>query len=110
MVYLDIPGNLDIDFAAEIKSLIYDNLKIEDVSGSLKMADQKIQMQNVKGKLLDGSFVMKEGTYDASHLSNPFSGLDFKLDRVDILKSATYLNFIKKLGANRKVCQRPLFN
>ena len=98
MVYLDIPGNLDIDFAAEIKSLIYDNLNIEDVSGSLKMADQKIQMQNVKGKLLDGSFVMKEGTYDASHPSNPFSGLDFKLDRVDILKSATYLNFIKKLG------------
>jgi len=103
MAYIDIPDNLDINFKANVKSLIYDNLKIEDVSGSMQMADQKIQMQDVKGKVLDGSFLMKEGTYDATHPSSPFSGLDFKLDQVDIVKSATYLDFIEKLGPIAKL-------
>lgn len=96
--YIQLPANLDITFTADVKTLIYDNLKIDNLTGEMHMADQKIRMEKVNGSLLGGDFFIKEGTYDATSPSNPFSGLDFKLNKIDILKSVAYFEFIEKLG------------
>jgi len=95
---LDLPENINFNFTADIKTLIYDNLEMNDFNGKIALLEQKLYFENITTKMLGGSLVIKEGSYDASNPGNPFAGLDLKMEKFDILKSFAYLDILKKLG------------
>lgn len=98
MQVLDLPDNINFNFGADIKTLIYDNLEMNDLKGTIVLKEQKLFFENITTKLLGGSLAIKEGSYDASNPGNPFAGLDLKMENFDIIKSFAYLDMIKKLG------------
>lgn len=98
LVYIDVPGNLGLNLEAEVNTLIYDNLKVENVSGAMKIANKIVEMKNVKGDLFGGAFAMNNGSYDATKPETPFSALDFNINKVDITKTVSYFDFLGKLS------------
>jgi len=95
---LDLPDNINFNFAADIKTLIYDNLEMNDFKGKIVLLEQKLYFENITTNMLGGSLAIKEGSYDGSNPGNPFAGLDLKMENFDIIKSFAYLDMIKKLG------------
>ena len=57
-----VPANLDLTMNAKADQVKYDNLLMENVSGTLLLADEAIKLNDVKGNALDGT-IMLNGTY-----------------------------------------------
>lgn len=91
-----IPSFLDCTLTAKAKTVIYDNLNIKNVSGSLTIKDEAVKLSHLKmdvfgGKLnLNGLVSTKEKT--------PTFTLDLGLDKVDIGQTFTLMNTLKTIA------------
>ena len=100
---IEIPGNINFILSSSIKTLIYDNLEIKDLNGSIKIEDKKVAMENLKMNLLDGSLTMN-GSYETKDIKKP--GIDFSMEisNFDIQKTAITFNTVDKLAPIAKKC------
>ena len=103
MSVIEVPGNVNFTLNTAITKLIYDNIEMANVSGAVKIADQKVSLNNLKMNLLGGSMVMNGG-YETRDAKNP--GIDFDLDitNFDIQKTATTFNTVEKMAPVAKNC------
>ncbi|MES2617212.1 MAG: AsmA family protein [Bacteroidota bacterium] len=91
----EVPANIDFSLSSGIKTLIYDNLKLTDLAGTILLKDQKMLFQKVGVNLLGGSMALN-GEYDASNPKFPFSNIDFNIKSLDIIQSFNYFESIQK--------------
>ena len=92
-----VPANLDITLNAEVTTLIYDNLTLTGVQGGLAIRNQVVNLQNVSGKSLDGSMKI-DGYYSTlKDKKNPDIQFDYDLQNVDVQKTFTTFNTVKKI-------------
>ncbi len=94
---IDVPQNIDFTLNASINSLVYQNLDMENVTGSIIIKDKAIRMSNLVMHLLDGSLTMNGG-YSSVNLQKPT--IDFGLDvsDFDIQKTAAAFNTVEKMA------------
>ena len=97
MSVIEVPGNINFTFMAAIGKMLYDNLEMEDINGSVKIADKKIDMNNLRMKMLDGVMVMN-GSYETKNIAKP--GISFALDisNFDIQKTNKTFNSVEILA------------
>ncbi len=92
---LKIPKFLDVVSQMTAKKVIYDNLVLENVSGTMKLKDQKAILTNTKAKMLGGKIAFN-GNIDTKNTPSHFD-LNLKVEEFDIANSFQTLETFQKL-------------
>jgi hypothetical protein len=90
MTVVEIPQNLDLTFAATAGEVIYDNLTLENMVGTITAQNGVLRMENLTFNTLGGGFGLS-GTYDPRNTEKP--AFDFNLKISDLSISNAYANF-----------------
>lgn len=88
---IEIPRNLDLRFTSTISEVLYDNLTLNNVKGTLVVQNGVLSMRDLNFNTLGGQFGMS-GTYDPRDMQNPAFDFDFKINDLSI--SRAYENFV----------------
>ena len=81
--YIRVPKNLDFTTTASVKRLIYDNMDIADLSGTLQVRDGQIDIRNLALKTLGGTIDFG-GLYDTRNDKGPKIDLQLDMRNLDI--------------------------
>ncbi|MDU8885894.1 AsmA-like C-terminal region-containing protein [Yeosuana sp. MJ-SS3] len=100
---LKIPEFLDCTISASANSVVYDNLNLKGVSGSLYIKDQEATLQNLTSNLLDGILAVTGKVSTKTDV--PTFNLNLGADSFDISKSFANLDLIKALAPIANVLQ-----
>lgn len=97
MSVIEVPGNINFKMNTGIGKLIYDNIEITNVTGTVTIADKRVSLDNLKMNLLEGSMTMR-GYYETKDIKKP--AIDFFLDisNFDIQKTVTTFNTVEKMA------------
>jgi hypothetical protein len=93
---MKIPAFLNASLSAKANTVLYDNLTLKDVSGKLIVKDQKLTMENIKTSIFDGTIGLNGAVSTKGKV--PTFNMDLSLNQVDIAKSFTQLDLLKKLA------------
>jgi hypothetical protein len=74
---VSLPENLDFTMSLSADEVLYDNLNLKEVKGTMVLRDGVLQFSDAGMKALDGRIRMK-GSYDPRNLTAP--AFDFNLD------------------------------
>jgi hypothetical protein len=92
---LKIPNFLDITTKVNAKRVVYDNIELKNLSGLMKLKDQKAILTNTKATMLDGQVVFNG---DVNTKPNPATfDLDMNVSKFDIANSFNTLETFQKL-------------
>ncbi|MEM7656520.1 MAG: AsmA-like C-terminal region-containing protein [Bacteroidota bacterium] len=67
---IPVPGNLNVAFDADLKEVLYEDLVLSDMKGSMRVADQAVQMEDVSFGMLGGRVAMS-GEYVTTNVRQP---------------------------------------
>lgn len=100
---LKIPAFLDCTINAEASTLIYDNLQLKNIKGTLLVKDQKAEIKNLSTSLFGGKITF-DGFVSTKEKQPNF---DMKLDlsALDIAQSFTQFDFLKKVAPIANIIQ-----
>lgn len=93
---LKIPAFLNCAISAKAATVLYDNLTLRNVAGRMLIKDQKVTLQNVKTNLFDG-LISVNGSV-STKTATPIFDMSLALDKVDIEKTFTQLDMLKKIA------------
>lgn len=94
---IEVPANIDFILNSSISKLIYDNIEIKDMAGSLIIRDRKIIMNNLKMNMMGGAMVMN-GTYSTQNPKVPKVDFSMSIADFDIPTTFKYFNTVQKLA------------
>ncbi len=99
MTVVEVPSNLDVVLNASIFKMLYDNLTINDITGSVKIKDSKLTMDQLKMDLkdLEGT-MMLTGVYNTQNIRKPLVDFDIDIANFDITKTFKTFNSVQKLA------------
>ena len=100
---LKIPSFLDCTIKAEARSVVYDNLILKDVKGTLIIKDEKATLSNLSSRLFDGKLVL-DGTVSTKEEIPTFS-LNLDISKFDIYQSFSQLELFGVLAPIGKLIQ-----
>ncbi len=101
-----IPEFLDCTVNANAKTVVYDNLNLKDVKGTLTIKDQQASIKGLTSSLFDGVLAV---TGDVSTKTDvPTFNLSLGADGIDIVKSFDNLDMLKALAPIAKILQGKL--
>jgi hypothetical protein len=93
---MKIPAFLNCSITAKANTVLYDNLTLKDVSGKMTIADQKVNLQNVKTAIF-GGLIGFNGAVSTKN-AVPLYNMNMTLSQVDIAQSFTQLEMLKKIA------------
>lgn len=92
-----VPANLDISLATKIDRLLYDKIDIQNVTGSLRVTDEAVKLNNISGNALDG-IIKINGSYSSKeNKAKPVIAMSYDVAGVDIQKTFYAFNTAQKL-------------
>ncbi len=91
-----LPENLDLTIKSSVAKLLYDNLEIENLIGTVKIQEGVAKLEGVTMNLLDGSLALS-GSYN-SVPPQPVVDMNFKINSFSIKESYDKLISIQKLA------------
>jgi hypothetical protein len=93
---LKIPEFLDCNITADINTVIYDNLNLKDVSGSLGIKNQQANLKGLTSKLFEGILAIT-GNVSTQEVIPTFN-INLGVDGFDIAKSFNGLELFQSLA------------
>lgn len=103
---LKIPSFLDCTINANAKTVVYDDLNLKDVKGTLLIKDQKATLKNLTSNLFDGALAISGNV--STKGETPSFNLNLGIDGFDISKSFKELELLKNLAPIAKLIQGKL--
>ncbi len=92
-----VPGNIRFVVNTNVDQVHYDKVDIQDLSGSLQIADETVKLNQVKGQALEGS-IQVNGSYSTKEdKKNPDIALTYDVKDVDVQKTFYAFNTVQKL-------------
>lgn len=88
---VEIPKNIDFTFDATMDKVLYDNLELNDMRGTLLVKDGILKMKDLRFNTLGGKFAIN-GAYNSQDIAQPFFNMDLKIEDLSIPKA--YKNFV----------------
>jgi hypothetical protein len=92
-----VPANIDMRINADIRKLIYTNMELNDLRGTLVVKDQAVVLDETTAKTLGGSIGLA-GSYDSKDKDNPGFSMKFDLNKMDFQKAFNTFNSFQKLA------------
>lgn len=93
----EVPGNIDFVLNSKINKVIYDNMEINNIAGSISIKDKKVNFSNVAMNTLDGTVKM-DGYYNTQNIEKPDVDMNFAIQNMDIQKAFKTFNTVQKLA------------
>ncbi|RSK39843.1 AsmA family protein [Mangrovimonas spongiae] len=103
---LKIPDFLDCTINADAKEVVYNNLTLKDVKGSLVIKDQQASLNNMTSRIFNGGLSIN-GLVDTKN-DTPTFNLDLGADNFDISQSFKDLELLQALAPIANVLQGKL--
>jgi len=91
-----IPSFLDCSITAKAKTVVYDNLNLQDVSGNMVIRDEAVTLNNLKMSIFGGNIGLT-GTVSTKGKTPTFN-MNLGLDKVNIAESFTQLDMLKSIA------------
>ena len=93
---MKIPAFLNCTLNAKATTVLYDNLKLKDVSGRLIVKDEKATLENFKTSIFGGTIGLT-GTV-STKTKVPTFDMNLGFNQVDIAQTFTQLDMMKKIA------------
>jgi hypothetical protein len=93
---LKIPEFLDCNITANANTVIYDNLNLKDVIGTLKIKDQQVLLQGLTSKLFDGLIAVTGNV--STQQATPTFNINLGVEGFDIAKSFNHLHLFQTIA------------
>ncbi len=92
-----VPANLDVELHVNVGTVKYDNILLTGVQGALIIRNEIVSLKNLTGKALDGTLNI-DGLYSTkSDKKNPDIAFDYDVTNVDVQKTYTTIDMVKKM-------------
>ncbi|MEO6137028.1 MAG: AsmA-like C-terminal region-containing protein [Ginsengibacter sp.] len=92
-----VPGNLDVVLNTKVDNVKYDKIDISNLTGSLKIEDEGVKLNNIHGKALDGDITINGSYSTKENKLKPAISMSYNVDQVDIQKTFYAFNTVQKL-------------
>ena len=93
---MKIPAFLNCTLNAKATTVLYDNLKLKDVSGRLLIKDEKATLENFKTNIFGGSIGLSGAVSTKEKV--PTFDMNLGFNQVDIAQTFTQLDMMKKIA------------
>lgn len=103
---LKIPDFLDCTINTNAKTVVYDDLTLNNVKGTLSIKDQEANLQNMTSNMFDGVLAIKGKV--STKTDTPVFNLNLGADGFDISKSFKNLDLLQNLAPIAKALQGKL--
>ena len=103
---LKIPSFLECAINANAKTVVYDNLNLKDVTGTLFIKDQQASLQDMKSSIFDGALSISGDV--STKNETPTFNLNLGANGFDIAESFKGLELLQNLAPIAKILQGKL--
>ncbi len=103
---LKIPAFLECEINAKANTVVYDNLNLKDVSGTLYIKDQQVSLENMKSNIFDGALSIAGDV--STKNDKPTFNLNLGANGFDISKSFEVLELLQNIAPIAKLIQGKL--
>ncbi len=93
----EVPGNIDFVLNSKVNKVIYDNMELTNLVGSITIKDKKVNFTDVGLNTLDGKVTM-DGYYSTVDVAKPDINMNFGIQNMDIQKAFKTFNTVQKLA------------
>ncbi|TDX14175.1 AsmA-like C-terminal region-containing protein [Flavobacterium sp. S87F.05.LMB.W.Kidney.N] len=93
---MKIPAFLNCTLNAKATTVLYDNLKLKDVSGKLLIKDEKATLENFKTSIFGGTIGLNGAVSTKQKV--PTFDMNLGFNQVDIAQTFTQLDMMKKIA------------
>lgn len=93
---MKIPAFLNCTLTAKANTVLYDNLKLKDVSGKIIVKDEKATLENFKTSIFGGTIALNGDVSTKTKV--PTFDMNLGFNQVDIAQSFTQLDMLKKIA------------
>jgi len=99
MSVLEVPSNLDVNLKTSIGKMLYDNLTISKVLGSVTIKNSKMILDHLKFGIdeLEGTMDLS-GTYNTQNAKKPSVNFDADIANFDIAKTYKTFESVQKMA------------
>ncbi|AKQ47073.1 hypothetical protein TH63_17790 [Rufibacter radiotolerans] len=94
---VQIPANLDMVLITQAGTVLYDNLKLQNLKGKVTLKDQIARLENVTFNTLGGKF-STTGSYDSRDLIHPKFSFGLDIENLDFQNAFSAFNTIQKIA------------
>mgnify|MGYP000402763621 CR=1 FL=1 len=92
-----VPENINFNMQANMKEVLFDKMKLENINGSLIIKDGKIDMRNLSLNTMGGS-VTVNGAYEAREKGQPKLDAGFGLKDISFAQAYKELDMVQQLA------------
>ena len=103
---MKIPDFLDCTINANAKTVVYDNLTLKDVTGTLTIKDEEVNLLNLTSSIFDGILAVTGKV--STKTDTPVFDFSLGADSFDISQSFQQMELLKNLAPIAKVLQGKL--
>jgi len=96
MSVIEVPKNVDFSLNVNIGQILFDKLLISNTTGSIILKDGKLDMQNLRMNLLEGS-MMLNGEYNTQNKAIPHINFSMNVNQIDISSAITSFSFVENI-------------
>jgi hypothetical protein len=93
----EVPKNIDFILASNIKTVLYTNMKLENLTGNIIMKDGICKMDKINFNMLGGS-IATNGSYNTQNIKNPKFDMDLDMKNISIPEAYKTFNTMKKFA------------
>ncbi len=100
---IKVPKFLDCSLSAKAGTVLYDNLKLANVSGVLIIKDEKVRLENLRSDIFGGSVAVTGGV--STKETTPTFDVDLNLNKLNIPDAFSQITMLEKIAPIAKVIQ-----
>lgn len=97
MEIIPVPSNIDFVLNSTITKLIYDNINMDAVTGTVTVRDSKVDLSNLKMNLMGGSMVIN-GYYSTQNVMVPKVNFDMNISNFDVQQTFKTFNTVQSIA------------
>ena len=94
---ISVPARIDFDTRVEIKEVVYDDIKLNNISGNLGIKNEKAYLKGIRTDVAKGRASL-QGTYDTSGDGDAQMDMVFDIKDVDIPSVVAMFESVKKMA------------
>jgi len=94
---VEVPANLDFELKSTLAKVLYSNMDMQQMTGTIVIRNSAVMMEGVKMNMLDGSLAVK-GFYNSADKKHPLVNFDMNITNWDVSKTYKTFNTIKKIA------------
>ena len=94
---VEVPSNIDFEINSTIGKVLYSNMEMTNLLGTISVRNSTVAMEGVKMNMLGGTLGLK-GLYSSKDKKHPNVNFDMVIGNWDVTKTYKTFNTVKKLA------------